>query len=103
MQKSFCLKLNNFPVKMPNTTEREQIWKVTLPEQCPVSEDVDFSELARRYEMSGGGVKNALLRAATAAALRDGNNKLTMADLKTACEAEESKTREKAGALNMYS
>lgn len=57
-----------------------------------VSKDVDFSELARRYEMSGGGVKNALLRAATAAALRDGNNKLTMADLKTACEAEESKT-----------
>ena len=56
MQKPFCLKLNNFPVKMPNTTEREQIWKVTLPEQCPVSEDVDFSELARRYEMSGGGV-----------------------------------------------
>ena len=32
-------------------------------------------------------MKNALLRAATAAALRDGNNKLTMADLKTACEA----------------
>ena len=78
--------------KMPNAEEHENIWKVTLPEQCPVAEDVDFCELGRRYEMSGGGIKNALLRAATAAALRPGSkNELTMEDLKKACEGEQGK------------
>jgi len=90
--------------KMPTAVEREAIWKITLPEQCPISKDVNFKELAQRYEMSGGGVKNALLRAATAAALRDaGNNKLTQADLKKACDAEEEKLGGKNAMLNMYS
>ena len=54
--------------------------------------------------MSGGGVKNALLRAATAAALRDaGNNKLTQADLKKACDAEEEKLGGGKTMMNMYS
>lgn len=90
--------------KMPNAEEREAIWKATLPEQCPISEDVDFRALARQYEMSGGGIKNALLRAATAAALREeGKSILTQDDLKTACEAEESKQGNKSAAMNMYS
>ena len=90
--------------KMPSVEEREKIWKVTLPEQCPIANDVDFGELARRYELSGGGVKNSLLRAATMAALRDGGkNILTMGDLKAACEAEEGKTGNKsASVMGMY-
>merc|ERR1712029_629636 len=90
--------------KMPNAEERERIWKITLPAQCPVAKDVDFGELARRYEMAGGSVKNALLRAATAAALRDGGeHKLTMADLLAACDAEVSKMGSKSSAMHMYS
>lgn len=91
--------------KLPNAAEREKIWKLSLPAQCPVAKDVDFGELARRYEaMSGGGVKNALLRAATMAALRvDGKHEVTMKDLTDACEAEEGKTGDKLASVSMYS
>mmetsp|Transcript_16708 Transcript_16708/g.19244 ORF Transcript_16708/g.19244 Transcript_16708/m.19244 type:complete len:1183 (+) Transcript_16708:634-4182(+) len=90
--------------KLPDAVAREKIWKSTCPDQCPISKDVDFGELARRYAMSGGGVKNSLLRAATTAALRDGGkHELTMADLKEACEGEEGKMGNKAQDLTMYS
>mmetsp|Transcript_25098 Transcript_25098/g.53407 ORF Transcript_25098/g.53407 Transcript_25098/m.53407 type:complete len:568 (+) Transcript_25098:2-1705(+) len=90
--------------KLPSAGEREKIWRITLPEQCPVAKDVDFGLLSRTYAMSGGGVKNALLRAATMAALReDGKNVLTMEDLRVACEAEEGKVDSKSNSLGMYS
>ena len=90
--------------KLPDAEAREKIWKSTCPDQCPISKDVDFGELARRYAMSGGGVKNSLLRAATTAALRDGGkHELTMADLKEACKGEEEKMGNKAQDLTMYS
>jgi SpoVK/Ycf46/Vps4 family AAA+-type ATPase len=59
--------------EMPGETEREQIWRVQLhPVRTPVAEDVDFRALARRYEVSGGDIRNAVLKAALAAAAEPG-------------------------------
>ena len=79
---------------MPDVGEREQICKKTVPQKCPLAKDVNFLELAQRYAMCGGSLKNTLLRAATSAALRTGSdNAMTMEDLTKACAAEEQKTR----------
>jgi len=89
--------------EMPDAADRELIWKKTVPERCLLAKDVDFSELARRYEMCGGSIKNALLRAATSAALRGGtNNVMTMEDLTKACTAEDQKQGSKTKKIGMY-
>ena len=52
----------HFP--FPDIDLREQLWKRLLPAQAPIEATVDFGRLAERYELSGGSIKNALLRAA---------------------------------------
>jgi SpoVK/Ycf46/Vps4 family AAA+-type ATPase len=55
--------------ELPGETERAQIWKVQLhPSRTPLAPDVDFNALAHRYEVSGGDIQNAVLKAALAAA-----------------------------------
>jgi SpoVK/Ycf46/Vps4 family AAA+-type ATPase len=55
--------------EMPGVDEREKIWKVQIhPTKTPLADDVDFRALAERYEVSGGDIKNAVLKAATMAA-----------------------------------
>ncbi len=55
--------------EMPGEAERAQIWRVQLhPSRTPLANDVDFKALARRYEVSGGDIRNAVLKAALAAA-----------------------------------
>ena len=55
--------------EMPGVDEREQIWNVQIhPTKTPLSDDVNFRALAERYEVSGGDIKNAVLKAATMAA-----------------------------------
>jgi AAA+ superfamily predicted ATPase len=59
--------------EMPGPVEREQIWRVQLhPTRTPLAPDVDFRDLALRYEVSGGDIRNAVLKAALAAAARPG-------------------------------
>lgn len=59
--------------EMPGVDEREQIWKVQFhPEKTPLADDVDFRALAERYAVSGGDIKNAVLKAATMAAAEPG-------------------------------
>ena len=59
--------------EMPGEAEREQIWRVQLhPSRTPLAADVDFQALARRYEVSGGDIRNAVLKAALAAAAEPG-------------------------------
>lgn len=54
--------------EMPGVDEREQIWRVQLHARTPLADDVDFRALAERYEASGGAIRNAVLKAALAAA-----------------------------------
>jgi SpoVK/Ycf46/Vps4 family AAA+-type ATPase len=59
--------------EMPGEAERAQIWRVQLhPARTPLASDVDFQALARRYEVSGGDIRNAVLKAALAAAAEPG-------------------------------
>lgn len=52
---------------IPETEERRRLWAAMLPLSAPV-DDIDFDRLAERYEMSGGYIRNAVLRAAFLAA-----------------------------------
>ena len=55
--------------EMPGESEREQIWRVQLhPSRTPLAADVDFHSLAQRYQVSGGDIRNAVLKAALMAA-----------------------------------
>jgi len=58
---------------MPGVNEREQIWRVQMhPTRTPLAPDVDFRQLAESYEVSGGDIRNAVLKAALAAAAEPG-------------------------------
>ncbi|MCW5803930.1 MAG: ATP-binding protein [Deltaproteobacteria bacterium] len=54
--------------QLPDTDERHRLWQSILPESAPRSGDLRLEELARRYPMSGGYIRNAALRAAFLAA-----------------------------------
>jgi ATP-dependent 26S proteasome regulatory subunit len=59
--------------EMPGEAERAQLWRVQLhPARTPLADDVDFQALARRHEVSGGDIRNAVLKAALAAAAQPG-------------------------------
>ena len=60
--------------EMPGVEEREQIWRVQLHSRTPLGEDVDFRALAKQFEGSGGDIRNAVLKAAMAAAAEPGND-----------------------------
>ena len=48
--------------------ERERLWKQLLPPATGLREGVDFLSLAERFDMTGGYIKNAIVRAAVIAA-----------------------------------
>jgi AAA+ superfamily predicted ATPase len=59
--------------EMPGAVEREQIWRVQMhPSRTPLAADVDFRSLAERHAVSGGDIRNAVLKAALAAAAEPG-------------------------------
>lgn len=67
---------------MPGPEQRERLWRQMVPPGCEVADDVDWTRLARRWEMSGAIIRNAVLRAAFLAAARGGpltNELLTQA------------------------
>jgi len=51
--------------QMPGVAEREKIWQVQLhAHKTPLDDDVDFKKLAEKFPVSGGDIKNAVLKAA---------------------------------------
>ncbi len=55
--------------QLPGEAERVRIWQVQLhPTRTPLAPDVDFNALAHQYQVSGGDIQNAVLKAALAAA-----------------------------------
>jgi len=59
--------------EMPGADERERIWRVQVhPSKTPLARDVDFRVLAERYPVSGGDIKNAVIKAAVIAAAEPG-------------------------------
>jgi hypothetical protein len=57
---------------MPEERERELLWRSMMPAKAACDDDVDYGGLARSFEMSGGYIKNAALRAAFLGADADG-------------------------------
>nr|MDQ3082383.1 ATP-binding protein [Gemmatimonadota bacterium] len=76
--------------EMPGVDEREKIWHVQIhPQKTPLSSDVNFRVLAERYAVSGGYIKNAVLKAATMAAAAPGietERKIHQADFERAMD-----------------
>jgi SpoVK/Ycf46/Vps4 family AAA+-type ATPase len=59
--------------EMPGMEERARIWELQIhPKKTPLAPDVDFRRLAERYQVSGGDIKNAVIKAAAAAAAEAG-------------------------------
>jgi SpoVK/Ycf46/Vps4 family AAA+-type ATPase len=88
----------------PGPRLRLRLWQSIVPCQCPVSSDVSKEKLANQYELTGGEIKSALLRAASRAALRmkESERVLRMADLEESCAEELSKQHGKNPRTGMY-
>ena len=66
--------------------ERELLWKSMFPPQVPLAPDIDWDLIAKRFEMAGGYIKKAALRAALIAA--EARRPLTTSDLLEAARLE---------------
>ncbi len=56
----------------PDEDMREKLWRALLPTTAPTSGPLDFASLANRFRLSGGYIRNAVLRAAFLAAEEGG-------------------------------
>jgi SpoVK/Ycf46/Vps4 family AAA+-type ATPase len=57
--------------EIPDATQRERLWHAVLPASADVAGEIDFASLARRFQMAGGNIRNAVVRAAFLAADQD--------------------------------
>lgn len=58
--------------QFPSPKEREKLWEVMLPVEMPQDDEgLDFEWLSQNFELSGGHVRNAVLRGAMLAATAD--------------------------------
>lgn len=55
----------------PDAEARASLWEKMFPPAAELAADIDFAELGRRFEVSGGNIRNAALRAAFLAASED--------------------------------
>ena len=56
----------HFP--FPEAQYRARIWQTLVPKACPVDPALDWAAMGQRFELSGGHIKNAVLRGAYQAA-----------------------------------
>lgn len=70
----------------PDEEHRRKIWEYVATSGAPLEKDVDFERLADQFELSGGEIKNAFLRAAFEAYPR--GKPITMDNLTQACREE---------------
>jgi winged helix domain-containing protein/ATPase family protein associated with various cellular activities (AAA) len=79
--------LIDFP--FPDVPYRQQIWAAHFPTNAPLSAEVDLAEIAARYRLAGGNIRNAALAAAYLAAA-DGQV-ITSAHIRSAIRREHQK------------
>ncbi len=56
----------DFP--FPDETERLRLWQTLFPTDLPHAPDINFAALAKRHQLSGGAIRNAIVQAAFLAA-----------------------------------
>ncbi len=68
------LRRMHFTIEFPFPEEeyRYKIWKSLFPEEAPLSDDIDYGFLAKRFKLSGGNIKNIVVNAAFLAAENSG-------------------------------
>ncbi|HYO88021.1 MAG TPA: ATP-binding protein [Candidatus Limnocylindrales bacterium] len=79
--------LVDFP--FPEREYRELLWKAHFPEQAPLARDVNLGQLADRFPLAGGNIRNAAIASAYLAAADGGT--ITMAHLRHAIRREHQK------------
>jgi SpoVK/Ycf46/Vps4 family AAA+-type ATPase len=57
---------------LPDADARARLWKVTIPAAADLETGIEWRTLADSFELSGGHIKNAVLRAAILAAAAGG-------------------------------
>ncbi len=65
---------------MPDAEHRLRLWKSAFSDKMELEEAIDLEQIARNFEISGGGIIN-VLRYVSIAALRRGGNRVTLQDL----------------------
>jgi SpoVK/Ycf46/Vps4 family AAA+-type ATPase len=70
----------------PDRDARLRLWKTMFPARAARARDIDFDRLADEYELSGGHIKNAAIRAAFLAA--DSGGPIAMAHIQKAASLE---------------
>jgi len=76
----------NIVFPFPDVEARAELWRRMIPAEAPVAGKLDFVKLAKQYELSGGYIKNVVLRAAYSAA-REGQP-ISMQHLERAAHGE---------------
>lgn len=56
----------------PEAAERKRLWRSMFPKSAPLAKDIEWDKLADQFQMSGGHIKNAAVRAAFLTAERAG-------------------------------
>ena len=74
----------HFPI--PDEKSRKLIWQKIFPKNAPISNDVDFDFLARKFEISGGNIKNVVITSTFMAAAE--SKKIEMKHIVKALEYE---------------
>ena len=54
----------------PDAQARAALWKKVFPPDCVIANDLDADRLGELYELSGGSIRNAAVRAAFLAAAK---------------------------------
>lgn len=57
---------------LPSEQERARLWESMLPKDTPLADGIDFLQLAQEFDLSGGAIKNAVVRAALRALAQGG-------------------------------
>jgi SpoVK/Ycf46/Vps4 family AAA+-type ATPase len=71
---------------LPEEAERKKLWISMFPPKVPLAPNIDWDLMAKRFEMAGGYIKKAALRAALIAA--EARRPITTADLVEAARQE---------------
>jgi AAA+ superfamily predicted ATPase len=72
--------------ELPEEAERKKLWISMFPPKVPLAPNIDWDLMAKRFEMAGGYIKKAALRAALIAA--EARRPVTTADLVEAARQE---------------
>jgi SpoVK/Ycf46/Vps4 family AAA+-type ATPase len=73
---------------IPEAPVRASLWRSMFPPEAPLAPDIDWQHLADKFEMAGGYIKKAAIRAAARALVRGTTTTITAADLELAAQLE---------------